>query len=145
MTTPTEEQPIQVAPVTAPGKLDQLVTLRLLLAAMAASVLIAAAAGAGVTTLLVKQGPAGPAGVAGPRGDRGPTGASGPSGPEGSRGPRGPQGPRGQAGDVDEQAVLDAMDNNADEVKRISGVDDLCSQMQLSDISEINDIALLGC
>jgi hypothetical protein len=46
---------------------------------------------------------------------------------------------------VDDQAVLDALENNESDVRRISGVEDLCSQMQLSSISEINDIALPGC
>ncbi|MCW2986168.1 MAG: hypothetical protein JWR63_3738 [Conexibacter sp.] len=125
--------------------LDQLVTLRLLLLVVAIGVVFAAGASAGVATLLVKHGPAGSAGVAGPQGERGASGPSGPAGPEGSRGPRGARGAEGPAGTVDDQAVVDAMDNNQADVRRISGVDDLCSQMQISDISEINDIALLGC
>jgi hypothetical protein len=46
---------------------------------------------------------------------------------------------------LDDQAVLDALENNESDVKRISGVDDLCSQIRLSGIDEINEIALLGC
>jgi hypothetical protein len=142
----TEDQPTEIAPPAAqPRALDQLVTLRLLLAVVAIGVLFAAGASAGLTTLLVEHGPTGPAGVAGPQGQRGASGPSGPVGPEGSRGPRGPRGAEGPAGMVDDQAVVDAMDNNQADVRRISGVDDLCSQMQISDISEINDIALLGC
>jgi hypothetical protein len=145
MTADRDVQPTHVALAAQPRKLDQLVTLRLLLAIVGIGVLLAAGASAGLTTLLVEHGPAGHAGVAGPQGQRGGTGPAGPMGPEGARGARGVRGPQGPAETVDEQSVVNAMDNNSSDVRRIAGVDDICSQMELSSISEINDIALLGC
>jgi hypothetical protein len=83
----------------------------------------------------------------GPGGETGTVGPSGAAGPEGPRGHRGLEGVAGPAGEVDEDSIAAALDSGQfeDTIKDQSGVDDLCSQMQLSDIGEISDIALLGC
>jgi hypothetical protein len=43
--------------------------------------------------------------------------------------------------------VVEAIEGGGAEqaIRDQSGIEDLCSQLRLSDISEISDIALLGC
>jgi Collagen triple helix repeat (20 copies) len=104
------------------SRLDEPVTLRTLLVAVGAAVLLAAAVGFGVALIGVKdgeQGPVGQTGPPGPTGEQGPPGQDaskvGPRGPKGERGPRGPQGPQGS---VDEQAVFDAINSDPDQVNQ---------------------------
>lgn len=135
----------QEPPVNTPvGGLDGLVTLRLMLVGLLVATLSGAGIGVIVSASVLERGRVGPPGA---QGSVGPAGPSGVAGPEGPRGQRGPEGPVGPSGEVDEDSIAAALESGQfeDTIKDLSGVDDLCSQMQLSDIAEINDIALLGC
>jgi hypothetical protein len=124
--------------------LDRLVTLRTVLLASTVTAVVAAGAAVGVSVLVVKQGPPGRTGQVGPPGEsiRGPAGP--PSNVPGPRGFRGPQGRTGPAGEVDEEAVLDVLRSRQDEIENLA-TESLCSQLQLSDNPDLNDVGLLGC
>jgi hypothetical protein len=126
------------------GALDRLVTLRTVLLASTVTAVVAAGAAVGVSVLVVKQGPPGRTGQVGPPGEsiRGPAGP--PSNVPGPRGFRGPQGRTGPAGEVDEEAVLDVLRSRQDEIENLA-TESLCSQLQLSDNPDLNDVGLLGC
>jgi hypothetical protein len=128
----------------AVGALDRLVTLRTVLLASLIAAVVAAGAAVGVSILVVKQGPPGRVGQVGPAGEsiRGPAGP--PSTVPGPRGPRGSQGRTGPAGEVDDEAVLEVLRSNQSEVADLA-TEDLCSQLQLSDNPDLNDVGLLGC
>jgi hypothetical protein len=130
---------------------DQPVTRRALVIALVFASLVSAAAGAGggvaLSASVVK---------------RGPTGDTGPSGP---RGAQGPQGESGEA--VDEETIYAAIENDPQRVAEAiqdsldgsviqanmdpnpadveSNLEDLCSEIELSDNSSISDLALSGC
>lgn len=139
------------------SRLDQPVTLRVLLVSVGAAVLIAAAVGFGVAVIGVKQGDQGPVGDTGPQGLVGEQGSPGQDaskvGPRGPRGERGPSGPRGPTGEVDEQAVFDAINSDPDQVNEaINGAsaptaNSICDALQLEGISNdsLNSVYLQGC
>lgn len=87
-----------------------------LLVAIAASVVLAAAGGAAVSALVIREGDQGPPGPAGPEGEQGFTGDAGPEGPRGPRGARGREGPPGPAGEVDEDSVFTAIETDPSRV-----------------------------
>jgi hypothetical protein len=63
-------------------------------------------------------------------------------------GERGPRGPQGASSAVDEASVLTAVQDNSSEVAdavRSDVLNELCSQMQLSDNSSLSDVGLLAC
>jgi hypothetical protein len=91
------------------------VTLRVLLAACAATAAVACALALALAVAVIERGSAGPAGPAGERGQTGARGPAGPLGAEGSHGLRGPRGPAGQegpAGQIDSEAVLTALEED---------------------------------
>jgi hypothetical protein len=85
-----EEEPVE--------RLSETVTVRTMLAALIVVFVLATAAGAAVSALVIQRGSAGP------------TGADGTPGPRGLRGPPGPR------GEVDDEAVLNAIEGDPDRV-----------------------------
>lgn len=88
------------------------------------------------------------------------TGPPGPVGEQGPRGPAGPPGPEGPVGDytLDWDEVWEAVENDPDRLgDLISSYDlavveeedpiaqEICDEMQLSTIPEINDIGFFSC
>lgn len=131
---------------------DRPVTVRMLVTATVVAVLL----GAGI----------GVAGSAAFLGSDSTSAERGPAGPQGERGPKGERGARGPAGassglDSDElatalsealpDALLEALPPALEDptvtpaVQQASGVDDLCSGMQLSDIDDISDLGYNSC
>ena len=135
--------------------MDRVVTGRTLLISLLATGLLATAAGAVVGAAIAspQRGPRGFAGATGPQGPGGPQGRRGPAGgPRGPVGPLGPRGPRGAvgatgpAGTASEDDVLNAIEDNPDEVAQAiqgsldpdpadveSNVEDFCTSLQLTD------------
>ncbi len=136
--------------VDSPRKLDRPVTVRTLLAAMGACLLLAAAGGAAVSALVIREGDQGLPGPRGPQGERGFTGDAGPEGPRGLRGEPGPDGPRGPAGEVDEESVFTAIENDpsrvADAVNEGGpSTSELCDAINLWGGELLTDVYLFGC
>jgi hypothetical protein len=132
------------------GRLDQPVTLKTLLVALAASVVLAAAGGAAVSALVIREGDQGPPGPPGPQGEQGLTGDPGPEGPGGPRGARGPEGQPGPAGEVDEESVFTAIENDPSRVADTVNdggptTAELCDAFNLYGGDVLADVYLLGC
>ena len=113
-------------------------------------VVLATAAGATVSALVIQQGVQGPEGPTGPAGERGLEGEAGPSGEVGRRGPPGPAGPEGPAGELDDDSVFTAIEGDPGRVA--DAVNDggpataeLCDAMNLWGGDVLADVYLYGC